>query len=288
MPGAEPSEGESGRPRLRVGADLPLRVASALALAPLALVAAYLGGWIFLLFWLAAALGVCWEWMTLVFGAESRRLTTVGWAALLVAAACAALGRPEWGALAVAAVAGIAAAIAPSGRGAWAAAGAIYAGVLLLAPVILRADADAAAGFAALLLLFAVVWSTDIGAYFAGRLIGGPKLWPRVSPKKTWSGAVAGTAAAMLAGMLVAKLTGFGALGVALLSLVLSAVSQAGDLFESWVKRRFGAKDASQLIPGHGGLMDRLDGFVIAAAAAALIGLARGGLEAPSRGLLIW
>lgn len=284
MPDSQPSEQEGGR---RVGADLPLRVASALALAPLALVAAYLGGWVFLLFWFAAALGVSWEWMTLVFGTQARRLTLVGAAALLVAAVCAALGRPEWGALAVAAGAGFAAALAPHRRGAWAAAGAMYAGALLLAPVMLRADA--AAGFAALLLLFAVVWSTDIGAYFAGRLIGGPKLWVRVSPKKTWSGALAGAAAAMLAGLLVAKLTGFAGLtAVAALSLVLSAVSQAGDLFESWVKRRFGAKDASQLIPGHGGLMDRLDGFVTAAAAAALIGLARGGLEAPSRGLLIW
>jgi phosphatidate cytidylyltransferase len=111
----------------------------------------------------------------------------------------------------------------------------------------------------------------------------------RVSPKKTWSGALAGAAAAVLAGVAVARTAGLaGLVPVAVIALLLSVVAQAGDLFESALKRRFGAKDSSHLIPGHGGLMDRLDGFVTAALLAALIGLARGGFESPGRGLLVW
>jgi phosphatidate cytidylyltransferase len=174
-----------------------------------------------------------------------------------------------------------------SARRWWSAVGVPYAGAIVLAPVMLRQDAQW--GFAAIVLLFAVVWGTDIAAYFGGRYFGGPKLWERVSPKKTWSGALSGAGAAMTAGIIVGAVAGVTSLvAVSLVSLVLSAFSQAGDLFESSLKRRFGAKDSGQLIPGHGGFMDRLDGFVFAAAAAALIGLARAGLESPSRGLLIW
>ena len=162
-----------------------------------------------------------------------------------------------------------------------------YAAAIAVAPVILRADAEA--GFLAIVFLFAIVWSTDIAAYFVGRLVGGPKLLPRVSPKKTWSGALGGLASAMLAAVLLAKLAGLaGPLRLALLAAVLSCLAQAGDLFESLLKRKFGAKDSSHLIPGHGGLMDRLDGFVFAAAFAVLVGVLRGGLEAPARGLLSW
>jgi phosphatidate cytidylyltransferase len=148
---------------------------------------------------------------------------------------------------------------------------------------------DAALGFAAILFLFVIVWLTDITAYFVGRAVGGPKLLPRVSPNKTWSGAIGGTAAGVAGGVAVASQFGIAKLGVAaLVALVLSVVSQAGDLAESAIKRQFNAKDASQLIPGHGGLMDRLDGFVAAAVAGALIGLARGGFDAPARGLMVW
>ena len=149
-------------------------------------------------------------------------------------------------------------------RRAWCAAGLLYAAALLIAPVLLRRDA--AFGFAAILFLFVIVWLTDIAAYFVGRAIGGPKLMPRVSPKKTWSGAIGGTLAGVLGGVVVAQQFGVASLAaVAVVALVLSVVSQAGDLLESAIKRQFDAKDASQLIPGHGGLMDRLDGFVAAA-----------------------
>ena len=169
----------------------------------------------------------------------------------------------------------------------WMIAGLAYAAVLALAPAILRSDA--ALGFVAIVFLFAIVWTTDALAYFAGRAFGGPKLMPAVSPKKTWSGAAGGTLGAVAAGLIVVKIAGLQlTVAVAAVALMLSVVSQVGDLVESAVKRRFNAKDASQLIPGHGGLMDRLDGFLTAVLAATMVGLLRGGFEAPARGLLIW
>jgi phosphatidate cytidylyltransferase len=126
-----------------------------------------------------------------------------------------------------------------------------------------------------MLFIFAVVWATDIFAYFIGRAIGGPKLAPPISPGKTWSGAIGGTLASVLAGLAVVYLAGepvgFGLVAVILL---LSIASQIGDLFESWIKRRFGVKDSSRLIPGHGGVMDRVDGLVSACFVAFLVGLA--------------
>src|ERR1700745_2734065 len=133
-----------------------------------------------------------------------------------------------------------------------------------------------------------VIWVTDIGAYFAGRGIGGPKLWPRVSPKKTWAGAIGGFVAslAVAAGFAAFDLGKTGPLCV--LGVVRSVLSQLGDLFESAVKRRFGVKDSSQIIPGHGGLLDRLDGFVAAVVLAAILGFLRGGADGVGRGLMVW
>jgi phosphatidate cytidylyltransferase len=133
------------------------------------------------------------------------------------------------------------------------------------------------------------VWTTDTAAYFVGRTVGGPKLWPRVSPKKTWSGAIGGTLAATALGAVVIQHSTTTALvPIVVVGVVLSVVSQAGDLFESAVKRQFGVKDASNLIPGHGGVMDRLDGFLFAAVAAALLGILHQGTDHAARGLLIW
>jgi phosphatidate cytidylyltransferase len=158
---------------------------------------------------------------------------------------------------------------------------------MLLAPMFLRADNTY--GFAVIVLLFAIIWTTDVLGYFAGRAFGGPKLLPAVSPNKTWSGAIAGTGGAMVVALLVASLFGsFNAVAILIIAFVLSVLAQFGDLFESWVKRQFGAKDASQLIPGHGGVMDRLDGFWAAAVAACIIGILRGGFDGPARGLLLW
>ena len=277
-PGPAPAKGRS---------ELLLRVLSALVMAPVAIGAVWLGSWPFVVFWTLAAIGVAWEWTGLTAGDARRSALAAGVAALAAAAVAMLAGRFGIAVAAAAAGAVAAAAIAPAGRRLWTGAGIAYAGVLLLAPALLRADASL--GLAAIIFLFAVVWATDIAAYFVGRAIGGPKLWPAVSPKKTWSGGIGGALAAVAAGLAVTTTAGLDSRPLVIaLCLVLSAVSQAGDFLESAVKRHFGAKDASHLIPGHGGFMDRLDGFWAAALAAAVIGLARGGLEGPARGLLVW
>jgi phosphatidate cytidylyltransferase len=121
-----------------------------------------------------------------------------------------------------------------------------------------------------------------------GRRIGGPKLWLRVSPKKTWAGAIGGLVASLAVAATFAAL-GFGkAVPMLVLSAILSIMSQLGDLFESAVKRRFGVKDSSHIIPGHGGLMDRLDGFVAAIVLAAILGFLRGDMDSVGRGLMVW
>jgi phosphatidate cytidylyltransferase len=267
--------------------NLLLRVVSAAVLAPLALAAAYVGGLPFALFWGAAALIVLWEWMTLVVGPNYRLMVSSCAAAIAVAGFLGWLGRPVT-ALFVVGLGALAGAIfAPNERRLWVIAGTGYAGGMVLAPVLLRADVGF--GFAVVLLLFAIVWTTDVLGYFAGRAFGGPKLWPAVSPKKTWSGAIVGTVGAVAVALLVAAQFGSSS-GIAIIAvaLLLSIVAQAGDLFESWVKRQFDAKDSSHIIPGHGGVMDRLDGFWAAAVAGCVVGVLRGGFDAPARGVLIW
>jgi phosphatidate cytidylyltransferase len=171
-------------------------------------------------------------------------------------------------------------------RAAWLVGGAAYASLMGWSPIVLRNDPQF--GFAVIVLLFAVVWTTDILGYFGGRAFGGPKLAPSISPSKTWSGAMAGTLGAAAASAVVAAACNVRLMPVVLVGIVLSVVSQIGDLAESGFKRKFHIKDASNLIPGHGGVMDRLDGFWAAALVAAMIGIARAGLAEPARGLLVW
>ncbi len=272
---------------IRPGAELALRVGSALVLAPLAIGVAYVGGWPFAVFWGAAAIGVLWEWTSLVAGGDRRSVLMAGAASSALAVALASTNHLMAAIIVLAMGALAAAALAPAERRIWVASGIPYAGALGVAPIVLRSDGEH--GFLAIVFLFAIVWATDILAYFVGRVLGGPKLMPHVSPKKTWSGALAGIVAAILVAVALAKSAGLASvIPLAIIAVLLSVVAQAGDLFESALKRRFGAKDSSHLIPGHGGLMDRLDGFVTAAFVAALIGLVRGGFEAPGRGLLVW
>lgn len=251
-----------------------------------AIVSAYLGGTLFLLFWAAAAYWVWWEWTGIVGSAPRNFLLPIG--ALSIAMMGVAL---HFDAAAIAAViaiigAGIAAATANEHR-AWTATGMIYAALVLIPVVILRADPKF--GLIAVVWLFAAVWTADIAAYFAGRFFGGPLLAPRISPNKTWSGSIGGLAGGVLLSLAVAFASGLSLRwGLALAAAIVVIASQIGDLFESSVKRRFGVKDASQLIPGHGGMMDRLDGFLVAALAAVLIGIARAGAGSPAQGLLLW
>ncbi|OLB75313.1 MAG: hypothetical protein AUI16_12140 [Alphaproteobacteria bacterium 13_2_20CM_2_64_7] len=270
-----------------LGSELALRVCSALVLVPLAIGIAYLGGWPFALFWGAAAMGVLWEWIALVARSDQRSVLLTGGASLALAVALVATGHLLAAVVVLAMGAIGAASLALAERRTWVAGGIPYAGALALAPIVLRADDED--GFLAMIFLFAIVWATDIGAYFVGHALGGPKLVPQVSPNKTWAGALGGLIASVVVAVAVAKVAALPALfALAMVAVVLSVFAQGGDLFESFLKRRFHAKDSGRLIPGHGGLMDRLDGFVSASAAAALIGLARGGFEAPGHGLLVW
>jgi phosphatidate cytidylyltransferase len=281
------NEKPSGLPPVAGRSNLMLRIASSLVLAPLAIAAAYFGGLVFFAFWAVAALAVLWEWQTLVCADERNPVLAIGAVALAGSGLLIMLGRPGVAIALIALGCFGAAALASNIRRVWCAAGIVYAAGLLVAPVLLRRDASF--GFAAILFLFVIVWLTDITAYFVGRAVGGPKLMPRVSPNKTWSGAIGGTVASMIGGVVVASQFDISGLAAAaVVAFVLSVVSQVGDLAESAVKRQFNAKDASQLIPGHGGLMDRLDGFVAAAVAGVLIGMGHGGFDAPARGLMVW
>lgn len=267
--------------------NLVLRIVSAAVLAPVAIGAAYLGGWPFALFWAVAGIALLWEWIAMVAGPGHRLMFSSCASALGVVALVAWRDRPIAAILVVALGALAATIFAPRARRLWIVCGIFYSGAMVLAPILLRGDETY--GFLAIMFLFAIVWTTDVLAYFAGRAIGGPKLAPSISPKKTWSGAIAGTLGAILITGVGARAIGaFDATAIAVVTLLLSAASQLGDLLESWIKRRFGTKDASQLIPGHGGVMDRLDGFWAAALIGCLIGVARGGFNDAARGLLIW
>jgi phosphatidate cytidylyltransferase len=295
-PPAVPEPGSAGAPvSLPQSHNLALRVVSAAVLAPIAVFIAWLGDWPFALFWGAAAVAVLWEWTRLVAGPRHWLMLSSCASAIAVAAMVAWRGRPLTAIMLVGLGALAATIFAPRGKHFWITAGIGYAGTMLLAPMLLRADARY--GLFAILLLFAVVWTTDVFAYFAGRAIGGPKLAPGISPKKTWVGAIAGTLGAILAAEVMAGFADSLVAGptdpfdrgtIAIVALLLSVLAQLGDLLESWIKRRFGAKDASALIPGHGGVMDRLDGFWAAALAGCVVGLLRGGFDNAARGLLVW
>lgn len=264
--------------------SLVMRVLAALVLAPFAIALAYAGGSLWALLVTLVSIGLFAEWL-MVVGAGSAALTGAGTIVIAMMGACVAFGALKT-AIITGLIGGAIVTLIARGKFVWAATGFAYASAALLASILVRQDL--VHGFAALMLVLLVVWATDIGGYFAGRSIGGPKLWPRVSPKKTWAGAFGGFAASL------AVASGFAAFGIGkavpllFVSAVLSVVSQAGDLFESAVKRRFGVKDSSHLIPGHGGLLDRLDGFVAAILAAWIIGFLRHGVHSAGSGLMVW
>jgi phosphatidate cytidylyltransferase len=265
--------------------NLLTRIVAALVLAPIAVAMAYAGGWLWTFLATVTAIGLYLEWLAIVGAARRIGVVAPGIVGLAVAGCCLAFGRIDASLVPLAlGLAGVAL-FSPERRG-WTATGFGYAAAAQMASVLVRLDQ--LWGFTALILVFLVVWVTDIGGYFAGRGLGGPKLWPRVSPNKTWAGALGGFAASLVVavGFAVSDLGRTGPLLV--LGAVLSIVSQLGDLFESAVKRRFGVKDSSQIIPGHGGLLDRLDGFVAAVVLAAIFGCLRGGVDGVGRGLMVW
>ncbi len=217
-------------------ADLSKRVLSALVLAPIALVCAWVGGAAFAVIVAAVMLGLAVEWLGLCRGSGRALLRPAGLAYVAVAGAAMLWLRDD--------------------------------------PVAGRAD---------VLFLLLVVWAGDIGAYLIGRWVGGPRLAPYISPGKTWSGAMGGLLAAVAAGLVAAHVLSDAATSrVVVIAAVLGIVAQAGDLLESFVKRRLEVKDSGHLIPGHGGLFDRLDGVLAVAPVAAVLALTLG------RGVVLW
>jgi phosphatidate cytidylyltransferase len=269
-------------------ADLGPRILSAVVMIASALGALYAGGDLFVLFWLSAGVAVNWEWQRLIGGERLEARYGAGGAAVAAAAALGHLSLPLYAFIVIVAGAVGVAALADAPRRLWAGAGVLYASALVFSVCVLRVSEPF--GMAVIAMLFAIVWGTDIFAYFGGRLIGGPKLWPAVSAGKTWSGTLTGVFSGAALGLAAARMGAGEGLALAptfLICLIAAAISQAGDLFESTIKRRYGVKDSSQLIPGHGGVMDRLDGFTFAAIFAAGLGLVRAGASVAA-GLFFW
>ncbi len=281
--------------------NLQLRVISAVVLAVVTLGLTWLGGLPFRLLCAAMTILIFYEWTRMCRPVPATGLGFLPEALLLVFVGALIAGLPAPWLLLLVAVLVAVAVVAASMRqtsmhqtsmhqtsmhqtGQWDASGLAYAAVSGLSLALLR-DGDHP-GLVAILFLFAVVWATDISAYFVGRAVGGPKLAPSISPGKTQSGALGGAVGGVVAGLLLAAAAGAGNLAVlGVVALVLSIVAQAGDLFESWVKRRHDRKDSGTLIPGHGGVMDRVDGLVAAAFALYVIGWISASAEHPAQGL---
>ncbi len=253
--------------------ELSQRVISGVILAMVAIGALWIGGWVFTIFVIVLAGIGLWEWTGICGAAGPLWLRTGFVAALVLGLALAHIGNHSWALALLAGAAALALSTSCIRRAyGWAALGFTYVAIPSIALIAFRqAGAD---GLPIIVFVALIVWATDIAAYFGGRAIGGPKLWPRVSPKKTWSGAAFGLAGAVLVAVVFHVVSGTGS-GAAALSLaaLLSFGAQAGDLAESAFKRRFGVKDSGTIIPGHGGVLDRVDGLYVALALALLLAI---------------
>jgi phosphatidate cytidylyltransferase len=266
--------------------NLQLRIISAIVMAAAVLVLTWLGGLPFRLLSALIAGAVFYEWTRMSRRSPASGIGLLPEALMVILLLALVVGISAPMLLVGIALAVIIAAASSAQRaaGQWDASGLAYAALSGFSLAYLR-DGDKS-GLLAILFLFAVVWTTDIAAYFVGRAVGGPKLAPSISPGKTQSGALGGTIGGVAAGVVVTVAAGAGNLMfLTVVALVLSILSQAGDLFESWVKRRHGRKDSSQLIPGHGGVMDRVDGLVVAAFALYVIGALAASADNPAHGL---
>ncbi len=267
--------------------DLLPRLFSGIVMAAVALTCNWFGALPFALMVAAIALAMSWEWSRMVRGVAADSALVLQCITVIAAVPLTANGMIGW-ALATVTIGTLAVLVfGQSRQRLLSALGVAYVGLPVIALIWLR-GADPF-GALAILFVFVIVWTTDTFAYLCGRMIGGPKLWPAVSPGKTWAGTIGGLAFAALAGLLFAGLitSPTAPLALAATAIGLSIVSQIGDLAESALKRAFAVKNASGLIPGHGGFMDRMDGIVTAASLAALLAALRGA-SSPGQALLLW
>jgi phosphatidate cytidylyltransferase len=249
--------------------NLGVRVASAAVLLPAALAAVWFEmgpgqpAWPFLLMVVAAVSMICVEWGGMTAPSAKARVSTAVCAAVLTAVFFAQRDNMfiAWGVLAVGGALAAVIARGVSERPGNAALGVIYIGAAAVCFIWLRSMPQ---GQWWIFMTFAIAWAADIAAYLVGNLVGGPKLWPRFSPNKTWSGFLGGLVAAALAAVCLTALPVFSLnpWAAALAGLCGGLAGMAGDLWESMLKRRFGVKDSGDLIPGHGGLLDRVDGLM--------------------------
>jgi phosphatidate cytidylyltransferase len=265
--------------------DLAARLVSAVVFAVVAIGFAWAGQKPFAVLVLAVVLIMSWEWGRIVRRTERDLTLLVHGLAVAAATILTALGYAAMGLAVLVIGAIIVLALEFGAHPMISTAGVLYTGLPAVALLWIRGDEPM--GFLAVLFILIVVWTSDTAAFIVGRGIGGPRLAPRISPNKTWAGLVGGIAASALAAFVFGLVAGLPLARIALSGLLMGLIAQGGDLMESALKRAFGVKDASNLIPGHGGFMDRMDGVVAAAIAAALVGLWVDA-SAPASALFSW
>jgi phosphatidate cytidylyltransferase len=269
----------------RLGSDFHVRLISGAAMSAGAALLTLAGTTPFAILVTAVALFVSWEWTRLVHGSDQRTVLAVQIGTTAVAALLAALGYVALGLLALPIGAILATVLSLGRNSVFSALGVFYTGFPAVALIWLRSDPSL--GLLATVFVILIVVTSDTAAFLSGRLLGGPLLWERISPKKTWAGLAGALAASAIVGALFWLAVQEGSpLRLAATGVALALAAHAGDLAESALKRRFGAKDSGTIIPGHGGVMDRVDGVVAAASAVGLVALAID-MQSPARALLL-
>lgn len=277
--------GKDGGWAARLGGDFAVRLLSSLAMVAVVGSFTFYSPTAFAAMTLVVSVVIAWEWARLVHGPEPGPVMLVQLGAVAAAGLLAASISPGLGLLALCIGAILALVLSLDRNSLLAAMGVLYAGLPAVSLIWLRSDDPF--GLRAVVFVILIVATADTAAFLSGRLLRGPLLWPRVSPKKTWSGLLGALAAAAVVGALFwVVVPGGSPLRLAAVGAVLAAVAQAGDLAESALKRRFGAKDTGTLLPGHGGVMDRVDGLVAAAAAVGLAAIVID-MHSPASALLL-
>jgi phosphatidate cytidylyltransferase len=262
-------------------ADLGVRTASALVLVPVVLIAVWLGNFWFTGLIVALGMLMATEWVRIAYGNNKAQLLIHE-----VAAVSLIMGSLKLSLLALLILTVLSWFMQRKEKfNIFKLLGVFYIGLPILAFDVLRNDA--ASGFLAVVWCMVIVWSADVMAYFFGRIIGGPKMAPRISPKKTWAGMLGAIAGAALASGAVSYFGQIDVWPLVLIAAFSAVLEQGGDIFESAFKRHFGVKDSGRLIPGHGGVLDRVDGLIAVVTIAAILGFIHNSPN-PATGLLIW